>query len=77
MKRYTHKALTADVEILNAKLSEKGHDMRFSVGARYGYSAIDLATVEQMARHCCQRMLDCGTPRECLNACHSYMANNL
>lgn len=77
MKRYTHKALTADVETLNAKLAEKSHDMRFMVGARYGYSAIDLATVEQLARHCCQRMLEGGTPRECLAACHKYMANNL
>ena len=75
MKRYTHKALESDVEILNAKLAEKGHNMRFMVGARYGYSAIDLATVEQLARHCCQRTLDTGTPRECLNACHEYMVH--
>ncbi len=77
MKRYTHKALESDVETLNAKLAEKGHPMRFMVGTRYGYSAIDLATVEQLARHCCQRNLDSGTPRECLAACHAYMVNNL
>lgn len=77
MKRYTYKNLTADVEILNAKLAEKGHNMRFMVGARYGYSAIDLATVEQFARHCCQRNLALGTPRECLAECHAYMIRNL
>jgi len=75
MKRYTYNNLTTDVEILNAKLAEKGHNMRFMVGARYGYSAIDLATVEQLARHCCERNLDTGTPRECLNACHEYMVH--
>jgi len=77
MKRYTHKALESDVEILNAKLAEKGHEMRLMVGARNGYSAIDLATVEQLARHCCQRMLEAGTPRECLSACHEYMVHSL
>ena len=77
MKRYTYNNLKADVEILNAKLAEKGHSMRFMVGARYGYLAIDLATVEQLARHCCHRTLEAGTPRECLAACHSYMVNNL
>ena len=77
MKRYTHKNLTADVGILNAKLAEKGHEMRFMVGSRYNYSAIDLATVEQLARHCCQRMLIGGTPRECLAACHEYMVHSM
>jgi hypothetical protein len=77
MKRYSYNNLKADAEILNAKLAEKGHDMRFMVGARYGYSAIDLATVEQFARHCCQRTLQTGTPRECLAACHEYMVHNM
>lgn len=77
MKRYSHKALIADVEILNAKLAQKNHEMRFVVGARYNYSAIDLATPEEMARHCCSRMLAGGTPRECLAACHEYMVNNM
>lgn len=77
MKRYTHKALAADVEALNAKLAEKNHEYRFMIGARYNYSAVDLATPEQLARHCCQRMLVGGTPRECLASCHEYMVNNL
>jgi hypothetical protein len=77
MTRYTYKNLKADVEVLNYKLAEKGHNMRFMVGARYNYSAIDLATVEQFERHCCQRMLVGGTPRECLNACHEYMVHNM
>lgn len=77
MKRYTHTSLKADVEILNAKLAEKGHEMRFMIGSRYNYSAIDLATVEQLAQHCCQRMLVGGTPRECLNACHEYMVHSM
>lgn len=74
MKRYTHKSLQADVAELNEKLAEKGHEYRFMVGGRYNYSAIDLATVEQLERHCCQRNLTLGTPRECLAECHAYMA---
>jgi hypothetical protein len=77
MKRYTHNNLIADVEILNAKLAEKGHIMRFMVGGRCNYSAIDLATIEQLARHCCQRMLVGGSPRECLAACHEYIVHNV
>ncbi len=77
MKRYTHKALEADVDSLNKMLEEKGHNMRFMIGARYGYSAIDLATVEQFARHCCERMLVGGTPRECIAECHKYMTHNV
>lgn len=75
--RYTGKSLERDVIALNAKLAERGHDLRFDVGYRYGYTAIDLATPEQLEKHCCQRMLIGGTPRECLSACHAYMANNL
>lgn len=77
MKRYTYKNLQSDIEVLNAKLAEKGHNMRFVVGSRNGYTAVDLATIEQLARHCCQRMLVGGTPRECLNACHEYVVHNL
>lgn len=74
--RYTYNNLKADVEILNAKLAEKGHDMRFIIGARNGYTAIDLGTPEQIVRHCCQYMLVGGTPKECLEACHKYMVHN-
>jgi len=77
MKRYTHKALESDVEALNEKLANKGHNMRFKTGARNGYSAIDLARAEEMKKGTCQRMLFGGSPRECLAACHEYMANNL
>lgn len=77
MSRYTYNNLKSDIEVLNAKLAEKGHDMRFVVGGRNGYTAIDLATVEQLARHCRERMLIGGTPRECLAACHEYMVYSL
>ncbi len=77
MTRYTHKSLEKDVDALNAKLADRKHGFRFVTGARNGYSAIDLATPEQAAAHCCQRMLIGGTPRECLAECHAYMAHNL
>jgi hypothetical protein len=71
--RYTHKALEADIIPLNEKLARWGHELRFVVERRNGYVAIDLATPEQMARHCCQRMLIGGTARECLTECEAYL----
>lgn len=50
MKRYTSKQLEKDVESLNQTLAEKNHGFRFMVGYRYNYTAIDLATPEEMAR---------------------------
>jgi hypothetical protein len=72
--RYTSKQLEADVKELNAKLEDRQNPFRFVVGGRYGYTAIDLATPEQITRHCCERMLAGGTPRECLAACYKYIA---
>ncbi len=73
-QRYTGKDLERDVKTLNDGLAKAGHDLRFDVGYRYGYTAIDLATVEQLERHCCQRMLTGGSPRECLAECNRYVA---
>lgn len=75
--RYTGKSLEADLVKLNAKLAEAKHDLQFVVGYRYNYTAVDLATSEQAARHCTQRTLECGTPRECLNACNAYIVANI
>lgn len=72
--RYTSKSLESDVAALNITLERIGDPYRFSVGGRYGYTAVDLATPEQLAQHCCQWMLIGGTPRECLNACNAYLA---
>lgn len=74
MSRYTYKNLKSDVAELNAKLEKLNHEFRFDVGSSYNRTTIDLATPEQLARHCCDRLLDCGTPRECLAACHAYLA---
>lgn len=75
--RYTGKSLEADVIRFNQQLEERGDANRFVVGYRYNYTAIDLATPEQLARHCCGRTLECGTPRECLNACYRYLAEGV
>ena len=72
--RYTHKDLDSALPALNEKLAKLGHEYRFDLGARYGYSAIDLATPEQLKAHTCYRMLHGGTPRECLAACNQYIA---
>jgi hypothetical protein len=63
--RYTGKSLEKDVEQFNKQLAERGDKYRFVTGYRYNYTAIDLATPEQLAQHCISRTLDCGTPREC------------
>jgi len=75
-QRYTHKQLTVDVDKINALLDARGDtSMRFVVGGRYGYSAIDLATPEQLKKHCCERMLIGGTPRQCYEACLCYLGS--
>jgi hypothetical protein len=75
--RYTGKSLEKDVEQFNKQLAERSDRFRFAVGYRYNYTAIDLATPEQLARHCCHRNLETGTPRECLNACYKYLAEGV
>lgn len=75
--RYTGKCLEKDLEKFNAQLAAANHDLRFVIGYRYNYTAVDLATPDQAARHCTQRTLQCGTPRECLAACYEYIAKNL
>lgn len=71
--RYTFNALKADVETLNKELEDRGSGYRFVVGGRNGYTAVDLARVEQIQNHTCERNLECGSPRECLEACYRFM----
>lgn len=71
--RYTANALKSDVIRLNKELEEQGNEFRFVVGGRNGYTAVDLATVEQQSRHVLSRNLECGTPRECLEACYTFI----
>lgn len=74
--RYTYKDLCQALPALNDKLAAAGHAYRLVEGHRYGYSAIDLATPEQMARYCCQRMLVGGTPSECIAEAQAYVIAN-
>ena len=74
---YTAKDLDRDVAQLNLKLEKHNSPLFFVVGGRYNKSAIDLATKEQMAVHCCNSNLILGTPRECIAECHAYIARNL
>ena len=74
MTRYTYNSLKADLPALNAKLDKLGHKYRFVPGHRYGYAAIDLATLEQIKEYGVHTMLEGGTPKECLAACHKYIS---
>jgi hypothetical protein len=76
VKRYTAKSLEADLPGLNETLGRLKVGLQFVIGGRNGYTAIDLATPDQAARHCCQRMLVGGTPRECLQACHEFISRH-
>ena len=80
-KRYTNKALTEDCAELNEKLvklyelngTKPARRYFFVVGARYGWSAIDLANAEQSARGCLTRTLTSGKPRDCLAAAQDFV----
>jgi hypothetical protein len=74
-KRYTGKSLENDVAQFNKRLEARNDALRFVVDYRYNYTAVDLATPEQLAQYCTQRTLATGTPRECLNECYRYLAN--
>jgi len=73
--RYTAKELESDIAEINRRLERLGHAMRLGVGYAYNRTELDLCTPEQLQRHCRQRLLDCGTPRECLAAAKAYLAD--
>ena len=75
MNRYTGKSLEADIAAINETLAKLNAEYRLEVGYRYNYTAVDLATPEQLARHCCQRNLETGTPRQCLAAANAYLVS--
>lgn len=73
MSRYAYNRLKDDVEGLNSQLEERGHGYRFQIGGRNGYTAIDLARLDQLKGRTSERNLVCGSPRECLAACQEYL----
>ena len=76
--RYTYKQLESDLQALNTKLERAGHEFRLIPGRRNNYTAVDLATPEQAARHCVQRTLIAGgTPRTCIDAAYVYVVNQI
>jgi hypothetical protein len=75
--RYTYKKLEQDVAELNKQLEAHGAALRMDVGSRNGYTAIDLATPEQLSRYCCQRMLIGGTPKECIAEANAYVLTQI
>jgi hypothetical protein len=72
--RYTGNRLATDVAQINDSLASIKSSWRLVVGYRYGHTSLDLATIQQAAEHCCQRNLECGTPRECLSKAQSFLA---
>lgn len=88
MARYTRKSLEADVVELNEKLTkiygadagmyaDKKSLLFLQVGARNGYTAVDLVTVKDNGRSSVWSTLQCGTPRECLERAQDFVLNQL
>ena len=65
--RFTVTNLRAEVENLNESLAEKGADVRFTVGGRNGYQAVDEYPVDAEGNRIgtgVNRMVGSGTSRE-------------
>lgn len=75
--RYTYKNLEKDLIELNKTLEKIGNNLFFVIGARNNYTAIDMATKEQISGQCCQYHLIGGTPRECLAECNRYIVQRI
>lgn len=81
MARYTRQNLEHDVAELNIELTkayekkEPHSRLYFIVGCRNGYTAIDLATKSDLARHVIYTNLKCGTPRECRAAAGRFLSD--
>lgn len=75
--RYTYKNMEAEIAYLNDQM--KAYDIQWVLvpGARYGYTAIDLATPEQAEQYCIHSTLRTGTPRECIAEAHRFFAHSL
>lgn len=75
--RYTSKSLERDLASYNEGLERNKSPYRLVIGGSYGMTSVDLATVEQVAKHICERRLEIGTPRECLAASDSFYSREL
>ena len=65
MARYTAKMLENAIDGMNERLEREGAKFRFVVGYRNGYTAIDSARPEDIARYCVYSNLFGGSPKEC------------
>jgi hypothetical protein len=66
--RYTKGDLKARVEKINRWLDELTSTIRFEVGGRNGYTAVDQYSIHADGSRIgsgCDRNVGCGTPREC------------
>lgn len=88
MSRYTHNNLQADIMEINFKLMRvynnnrdmypnQAQDLYLVVGQRNGYTALDCATKDEIARHCVYSNLTAGTPRECYNRALEFIVGQL
>lgn len=75
--RYTESMLRADLGRLNATLAKHNHQFRLDWGHSYNRNTVDLATPEQVAKHCCHTRLTAGTARECLAASNAYVLREI
>lgn len=77
MARYTSKALQQDLKEINVMIQKATNGRYFlEAQSRNGYTGLDLYRMEGDRRKC-ERNIQCGSPRECLEAAESYKSGVL
>lgn len=76
-KRYTKNDLIADLKEINAELKHTGYYL--VAESRNGYTGLDLFRGDPATgKHgTCVRNIECGSPRECLEAAGDYRDGEL
>lgn len=76
MKRYTRKALEADVRRINLQLLQSGSNYQLEVGARYEWTALDATVVSVSGQRDALRNVEMGSPRQCKTAAYEFLSNH-
>lgn len=75
--RYSFKSLEEDLVRINYVLTATNSNFRLVAESRNGYSAVDIATPEQLEQYCSSRAIVTGTPRECFEGASHYFISQM
>ncbi len=73
MARYTREDLRFDLIALNKRVREAGGKTYLRAEGRNGYTGLDEHYIDTNR---CARNIECGNPRECLNAATDWALAN-